>query len=352
MNENAIVLIPAYNPDEKLVGLVDALRKAFKTIVVVNDGSTKGVENFSKVAALGATLLAHEKNRGKGAALKTGIAHISSTRSANTNYVVVTADSDGQHTPSDIAKVAEAALTHPDGLTLGVRAFSGKVPFRSRFGNWWTRQFFFLMTHLRVQDTQTGLRGIPSCLLERMLAIEGERYEYEMRMLADAKRHAAPPLQVPIETVYIAQNASSHFNPLKDSIRIYGALLHFCASSVGCFLLDNAIFTAIVFAAAKHTGLKRATYTALAICAARTFSATANYFYNRYFVFHSQSSKCVSFAKYWVLVVVILALGWGCTAVLSRIFDAFGWTITFIKIAVETALFFLSYNVQKKWIFK
>ncbi len=348
----ATVLIPAYNPDEKLTRLLDELLPLFKDIVVVNDGSTVGREVFDGVRARGIPVLVHEANRGKGAALKTGFKWIMENRPDA--EVVVTADADGQHRPEDIARVAEAALAHPGGLTLGVRAFTGKVPLRSRFGNWWTRQVFFLMTGLRVRDTQTGLRGIPAALLPRMLELEGDRYEYEMRMLADAKRHDEPPVQVPIETVYIAENASSHFNPLVDSVRIYGALLKFCISSVGCFLLDNALFTVALWVSDALTDWKRATDVFVALVAARAVSATVNYVCNRKLVFKSKVSKRKSFAKYWLLVLFIMSAGYLFTAGIARALDlpAKGFAITAVKIAVETVLFFVSYGAQKRWIFK
>lgn len=349
MNSVAI-LIPAYNPDAKLLALLETLKKRFANILVVNDGSTEGAEIFDGVKRLGIPLAIHETNRGKGAALKTGFKWISENLPGC--QTVITADADGQHKPNDIEAVAEASLSHPQALTLGVRAFSGHVPFRSRFGNWWTRQFFFLMTGLRIRDTQTGLRGIPSALLPRMLKLEGDRYEYEMRMLADAKRHPEPPVQVPIETVYIEENATSHFNPLRDSIRIYGALLKFCISSVASFLIDNAVFTAVLFAAMQMTDWKRATGILAATIAARAVSATANYIFNRKLVFRSNASKRESFAKYWLLVLCIMASGYALTAGISRLFNALGFTITLIKIIIETFLFFVSYNIQRRWIFK
>ncbi|MCR5752176.1 MAG: bifunctional glycosyltransferase family 2/GtrA family protein [Kiritimatiellae bacterium] len=347
--DGVVVLIPAYNPDEKLLDLVERLKGAFGDILVVNDGSSVGRDVFRRVAEKGVPVVVHEVNRGKGAALKTGFRWIA--EHLPKCAAVVTADADGQHRPDDIVRVAEAALVNPESLVLGVRAFTGKVPLRSRFGNWWTRQFFFLFTHMRVADTQTGLRGIPVSLIPRMLEIPGDRYEYEMAMLADARHHAAPPVQIPIETVYSQGNASSHFSPLLDSFRIYGALLHFCASSVGCFLLDNAIFTAVLFAAMRLTDWKRATNTLIAICVARAVSASVNYFYNRRFVFRSAAAKRMSMPRYWLLVLAVMSAGYGCTAGLARILDVNGIAITVLKVVVETALFFLSYQAQRKWVF-
>lgn len=203
--------------------LVQKLNERFERLVIVNDGSTRGLETLAAVEPLVEKVLVHSANRGKGAALKTAFDYLGAVD-------VVTADADGQHKLEDIVKVAEALRTQREGLVLGVRAFDGKVPFRSRFGNWWTRIFFFLLTGLYVRDTQTGLRGIPAELVSRVRALEGERYEYEMVMLADAKRHAAKPVQIPIETIYLNNNAESHFSPFKDTVRIYRALFRYLAS--------------------------------------------------------------------------------------------------------------------------
>ena len=219
--ENIAVLIPAYQPDAKLLGLVEALRAEFTHIVVVDDGSTGCEETFDAVRERVDALLVHPVNRGKGAALKTGFAWI---REHLPGAGVVTADADGQHTPDDIQRIAEATATRKGGIVLGVRTFEGPIPFRSRWGNGWTRILFRLLTGLAIRDTQSGLRGIPPDMLDRMLELRGDRYEYETRMLVDARRHTQPPLQIPIKTVYLEGNRSSHYRPFLDTIRTQKAL--------------------------------------------------------------------------------------------------------------------------------
>ena len=237
MLKNVAILIPAYEPDEKLVELIARLRGDFVHLVIVDDGSVEeGARKvFARLRDDVDVLLVHEVNRGKGAALRTGIAwvrdHLPDV------CAVVTADSDGQHTSKDIIRVAEAAVDHPDGLVLGVREFTGTVPLRSRFGNTWTRVLFWLITGLPVRDTQTGLRAIPRGLFDRMLAIGGDRYEYEIRMLVDARRHAVKPLQLPIETIYIEDNRASHFRPFHDTVITQWAL--FSARFLGLGLPKN-----------------------------------------------------------------------------------------------------------------
>ena len=341
------VLIPAYNPDAKLLELLPKLRERFERIVLVNDGSTQGLEIFAQAAPFVEKILVHEVNRGKGAALRTGFAYL---RDAD----VVTADADGQHTPADIAKVAEGLKTQRQGIVIGVRSFTGKVPFRSRFGNTWTRWIFFLLTRLMIRDTQTGLRGIPAEMIKRMLAIKGDRYEYEMAMLADAKNHEQKPLQIPIETVYIAENATSHFNPLLDTLRIYRSLLQFCLSSVLSFLLDNGVFAAMIaFMSPKATVRRYDILLALAI--ARVISCNFNYLYNRFVVFPRKGRNHRihrSYYGYIGLVVVMMTASYLLTEGASAVLDVQGVAITLVKIVAETVLFAVGYFVQKKFIFK
>lgn len=222
--KDIVIVVPAYEPSDALRGLVRTLAADFPRIVVVDDGSRTADAVFADVArTAGVTLLRHDVNKGKGAALKTAFAHVLAQRPDAS--AVVTVDADGQHVPDDIRRVAAETARRPDRLTLGVRTFAGDIPFRSRFGNAWTRIEFRLLTGVAVQDTQTGLRGIPVAWLPDMLAIAGDRYEYESRMLVYGARAARKPAQIPISTVYLDGNAASHFRPLADTLRTQGALI-------------------------------------------------------------------------------------------------------------------------------
>lgn len=342
-----VVVIPAYDPDDKLVKLVAEL-KGTAPIVVVDDGSMIGKNFFTQIADSVDILLRHDVNRGKGAALKTAFRYVYHHYPDADG--VVTADSDGQHAPKDIARVAQAMRECPDGITLGVRKFSGEVPWRSRFGNSCTRLLFRLMTGMAVADTQTGLRGIPRVLLPRMLEISGDRYEYEMRMLADCKLHGARPVQVEIETIYIEGNRSSHFNPLKDSIRVWGALFHFCFSSVGAFLIDNVLFYMMLFVT-QHISFGLSVDVLISLIVARFFSANFQYFYNRHITFQSEGGMC-SYFKYWCLVGLIAVLSFmGVNGLVRGLGIEHRFGVTLLKIVVETVLFVLSYWFQRAWVF-
>jgi len=218
------ILIPAYKPNQSLGELVKQLREHSpqQVIIVVDDGSgEKYHQVFKDLIDFEVVLLHHQQNQGKGEALKTGfkywLAHYSQTQAG-----VVTADADGQHSPEDIEMIGQALAKQPEHLHLGSRNVSSdKAPWRSRFGNKLTRVIFRLVSKVPLQDTQTGLRGIPSRLIQHLLSCSSKGYEFELEMLLAATALKLPIEQVPIQTIYIDNNQSSHFKPLLDSMKVY-----------------------------------------------------------------------------------------------------------------------------------
>jgi len=336
-----IILIPAYEPDEKLVRLIDALDLALSDvgIVVVDDGSGPAYRDiFRAVEARGCDVLGHIPNRGKGHALKRGFAHIAA------NYPgqdVVCADSDGQHLTKDILRVADAVADAPDTtMVLGARHFTGRVPLRSRFGNTVTRGAFWMATGRHVTDTQTGLRGYPAAMLAWLATVPGERFEYELNLLLQARRAGYQIAELPIDTVYLEGNASSHFRPLVDSVRIYAPLLRFAASSLAGFGLD---FVALL-------GLHALTGNLLAsVVGARLLSATANFALNRRLVFNDGPPRSLvqAAARYGALAGVVLLANYALMWLLTGV----GLPLVVAKIVTETVLFALSYAVQRAVVY-
>ena len=140
--------------------------------------------------------------------------------------------------------MARRLCAEPDKLVLGVRTFGKTVPLRSRLGNHLTRAVMYLITGQRIADTQTGLRGIPHPLMQRLLRVAGTGYEFELEMLIICKHNSQPMVQEKIQTIYIDGNTSSHFNPVLDSLRIYFTLFRFSIVSILTALLDNSVFYA------------------------------------------------------------------------------------------------------------
>ncbi len=333
-----IVVIPAYQPDEKLFGLVEEIRRDTPySVIIVDDGSDAACAAlFARLEPM-ATVLRHESNRGKGAAIKTALAYIQ--ESCADTQGVVTVDADGQHLVPDIVSVCRRLLSRPDALVLGSRRFTGRVPFKSRAGNAITRLVFRLSTGVKVYDTQTGLRAFSMARIPMMLAMQGERYEYEINVLLYATRHRVPIVEVTIETVYIDKNASSHFNPVRDAWRIYKMILLFVASSLGAAALDYVMVLALAAVFAGH-----AQQLLFSVVGARAVSSLANYSINRNLVFNDRSFS--SIVRYYLLTALLLAANYGLMVLVTRVMP-----IAVGKIFVEAALYPLSFYLQRKYVF-
>lgn len=228
MSDMRYALIPAYNPDDKLIEITHEHVKYGFNIVVVDDGSDETCNDiFTEIIAC-ADVLHHRTNRGKGAALRTGLDYIAQKNSglADTNgYVVVTLDADGQHYMNDVLRVTEKSEENRDALVLGARGFDNDVPIKSRLGNDITRHVFFFVTGVKVWDTQTGLRAFSDKHIDFMRQIEGDRYEYEINVLLEYVGKKIKIMEVPIQTIYLDDNKSSHFNAVRDSFLIYARIL-------------------------------------------------------------------------------------------------------------------------------
>lgn len=334
------VLIPAWQPEGHLLRVICPLVEAgFGLIVVVNDGSRKDCEPiFKQVASLPRTVvLQHAVNLGKGRALKTGFNYLLTLRAELTG--VVTADADGQHTPEDIRHVGEVLLRAGDRTVLGVRAFSGDVPLRSRAGNLLTRRVFGFLTGTRITDTQTGLRALPRAVWSQLMSLDGERYEYEMTMLAHLCRSGPRPLEVPIATVYLENNRGSHFNPVWDSVRIYSVLLRFYASSLLAAGLDLGLFT-LCFALTGRVLLSVVT---------GRLSSLVNFWLNRRFVFNSHRPVRESLWRYYGLAVLVGAASYGLIVTLHRYAR---WPVLAAKVSVDVLLSLISFLVQRTFVFR
>ena len=345
-DEKSILIIPAYQPDERLTALVEGIRGISGLhIIVVNDGSHPKCDLvFTTLEEeYGCELLSHMHNMGKGAAIKTAIRHI--LRIYPDCGGCVTADADYQHNPRDILRVADEMISNPDFLTLGVRDFSiGKIPLRSLWGNRLTSRVFELKTGASCPDTQTGLRGIPAKYMDDFLHIPGNRFEYEMNMLLEAARMKVRFFQVPIETIYYEGNTSSHFHPIFDSVRIYTGFLRYGLSSIASAAVDLLLFSLMVrlLFGGSTAGI------ILSTVIARIFSGICNFTINKRWVFASRGNAVPEIAKYLVLFITQMAL----SGIIVALTAPLPLPLPLLKIATDTGLFFLSYYVQKKVVFR
>mgnify|MGYP003290292085 CR=1 FL=1 len=348
------LIIPSYEPDERLLELLEKISKTdIAPVIVINDGSgSEYDEIFNKVREdYGVTLLVHEVNDGKGKALKTAFEYCIKTYENLKGCV--TADSDGQHTPEAIIRIREEFLKNSDALVLGVRDFSGEdIPPKSQFGNNLTRKVFRTLYRKDITDTQTGLRGISKAFMEELLNEPTNRFEFEMKMLIMAVSQKMEIIELPIETIYDSkENHQTHFHPVKDSIKIYsvflGAFFKFIISSLSSSLIDLTLFQ--IFCILLRGGRISLDYVIVSTVCARIISAIYNYLMNYFFVFKSKKSYGKSAFKYVCLAVVQMALS---AVITSGLINLLNVSIELlVKIPVDVILFLISYRVQKKYIY-
>lgn len=341
MNSRVVLLVPAYQPPANLPRLIGemlaAAGPAILRCVVVNDGSGAGCEEtFQQLRAMDRVeVLSHVINRGKGAALKTGFNYILGNDPSVT--AIVTADADGQHRPRDVARIAAEHAAHPDQLILGSRSFHGEVPLRSRIGNRVSRLLFHVLTGMPLQDTQTGLRAWPRSHCVEALRLPFQGYEFEFEALLKASRSAIR--EVEIETVYEPGNPGSHFNPLRDSLRIYFVFLRYSASAVLAAVVDLTVFSLVLWrtgslAWAQTAG--RAAATALAFLVLRNL------------VFRGAAEFWSPLVRFLMLVVISGAVSFALMNVLK---DA-GLPTLAAKLLAEGTFFAANFAVQRALVFR
>ncbi len=356
------IVLPSLDPDRKFEKVVDGLiQEGFRHIVIVDDGSSAERKHFFDEASKkpGCTVLTHEVNRGKGRALKTAFGYVREKLPELRG--VITIDGDGQHLTKDIVACGEKMLENDGAVVLGCRDFSlPGIPPRSVAGNRTTSRFFRLFFGIRLSDTQTGLRAIPARHLKTFCEIEGERFEYETNMLLYMKRLGIPFLEQPIETVYDPDDYSSHYNAVKDSLRITKVMLRFFTTGSGfryalSAILSWAVDNGLYFAGLSFAGARLAAATASAVChvGARVLSSLFNFNMNNFFVFHSGENYWKACGRYYLLCIPQTLISVGLlTALVAKLEIGSPAMATGVKILIETALFIISYFIQKKWVFK
>ena len=350
------VVLPSLDPDEKLIAVVDGLLEyGFTDIILINDGSKQeNLHYFTDLAAQHPEihLLHHEVNKGKGAALKNAFRWFLANRPDG--YGVVTVDGDNQHHPADTRACCEHMLK-TGHTVLGCRDFNqADVPARSSFGNKTTSMIFKIFVGMTISDTQTGLRAIPRGVLEELVEVYGDRFEYETNMLLAFKTKGIVFDEVKIRTVYIEENKSSHFRVIHDSWRIYKLILaHFfryTLSSLASAVVDTGAYS-LLSALLPFSGFA---LTAAAGVIARVISSLLNFFMNQRLVFKTNVDTKKAMLRYYMLALPQMAaqvlLTQGVYALLG-IPDSANGLRTVIYAVVMTVLYFMSYMIQQRWVF-
>ena len=352
------VVLPSLDPDEKLIAVIDGLLEyGFSDIILVNDGSRQeNLHYFTDLAAQHPEihLLHHEVNKGKGAALKNAFRWFLHNRPDG--YGVVTVDGDNQHHPEDTRACCEHML-ETGHTVLGCRDFTlDHVPARSRFGNQTTSAIFQIFVGMTISDTQTGLRAIPRDVLEELVDVYGDRFEYETNMLLAFKTKGIDFDEVKIRTVYIEENKSSHFRVIHDSWRIYKLILaHFFRyplSSLTRAVVDTGAYSLLTVM--LQGVLSGFALTAAAGITARVISSLLNFFMNQKLVFKTNVDTKKAMLRYYCLALPQMAAQVLLTQGVYALFgipDSANVLRTVLYAVVMTVLYFLSYMIQQRWVF-
>jgi len=345
------VVLPSLDPDEKFGIVVDGLiENGFEKIVIVDDGSCAEKQSWVEQAETypQCTVLHHGVNKGKGRALKTAFGYV--LENLPEVEGVITIDGDGQHLVHDIIACGDLMLENPDKVVLGCRDFNQPgIPARSVAGNKTTSRLFRLCYGIKLSDTQTGLRAIPAAYLERFCAIDGERFEYETNMLLNMKRMGIGFIEQPIDTVYEDDNVRSHYNPVKDSLRIFKIMIKFMLSSLGSTFIDLGVFYLVLRFFGGSLG-RSAELVATVI--ARACSSFANFNANNRMVFDNKGHYKRAMFRYYCLCIPQMFVSALLVTVINGLFSNTAPIIaTLIKFCVDTCLFFISYQIQREWVF-
>lgn len=342
ISENIAILIPALNPNHKLIELIKKLSQiGLVNVVVIDDGSANSSQVvFDDAQRYGATVYHHKNNQGKGAALKTGIEYIKEKKPHVIG--IVTADADGQHAPNDILKVTKA-LTTVNTIVLGTRDLSRReVPLTSKIGNLFSAIYYRLKTGKFLKDTQTGLRGIPAKYFDFALNVAGDRYDYEMRFLEQMNEKNIDYRTVDIETIYEADRVT-HFNALLDSFVIYKTFIKYIASSLLSAVVDITSFMLFV-------NVGSSVFSATVI--ARVISGIFNFSLNKIWVFDKKDSHNIrnESLKYLALFLVQMFFSGVLTDAINNSLR-FDNSLLISKMLADSFLFITNFTVQHFWIF-
>ncbi len=345
------IILPSLNPDDKFIKVLEGIvESGFQHIVVVDDGSDADRQTyFERAAALPqCVVLHHEVNKGKGRALKDAFMYVDEHMPEVQG--VITIDGDGQHLTKDIIACGDLMLKEKDKVVLGCRDFDQPgVPPKSLAGNKTTSRMFRICYGIKLSDTQTGLRAIPRKYLKSFSNIEGERFEYETNMLLQMKRMGIEFVEQPIETVYEDENAGTHFDPVKDTWRIFKIMFKFLLSSAGSTLIDLGIFYLVMRIFGGCFG-KFAELGSTVI--ARICSSFANFNANNSIVFANKSNYKRAMFRYYCLCIPQMFVSAGLVTFFNNLCQNSAAIIaTLIKFAVDTCLFFISYHIQREWVF-
>ncbi len=356
MAYNAVIVIPAYNPPASFAEYIPELTKAgFHNIIVVNDGSrTDKLPVFLKVGRTEATVLTHEENRGIGAALKTAMNYYQEHFRGETDGII-TLNSDRLTPVEDVIKVAESLHNEQEmgsyAIVVGSRDLDSHLVTDWDYRmNLVMKLSYHMLMGVRLADPLSGIFGIPDLRVQHCIDVPSEGYSYETAMLMSFEKIGF--LQVPIGYSVYEKGYEKVRRP-KDTfgiiLTIIGKFILYSITSLIASVVDIimfSIFTGITFRGSVFAILYGT------ICA-RLISASVNYLLTKHFVFHFKSDKAQKSAKSAGEFMALSAAQCLVSALVVSLLNALlGGSAVGLKVLTDMVLFFVSYKIQHKYIFK
>ena len=337
------VVVPAYNPGEIILEVIDKVRRRADSVVIVDDGCDAENRAYLRRCSChrNVSLRRHVRNCGKGFALMTGIGHCLDRM--NACDFILTMDSDGQHAPEDISKFRDLLVERPNvELALGERLDRRAMPVKSRIGNSVVTALFRLQMGTAIRDTQTGMRLLSQPFAQRVYAeVRPGRYETEMDMLILAVHSLARIDTVEIRTIYLDGNVATNFRALADSRRVLARLVRYTLVSIASFLIDYLIFVLLSYVA----GIPYL----VANGAARVVSAIANFTGHKAFSFRSADRTVPKAVRYVLAVAFSLSMA---SVLLYAAVEYLTLGSLVAKPVVDVLVFFINFAVLSRFVFR
>lgn len=340
---NYAVIVTLYRENRTAIKLCNELYElGADNIVVVNDGCKLSHGFLTELTSMGCHIVNLQPNIGKGASIREGIRYAHDKLYNIKGYVTI--DSDGQHNAEDAMKIMRAMELRPECLILGKRDLKkSKAPFITKLGNKISSVYFKVITGVRCKDTQTGLRGIPSSLYELAMDTKGNRFDFEMNFLTRCADRKVPFYNLNIIANY-DDNENSNFRLVRDTYLIYKTPLKFATASVGCTIIDLALFTVFTYLLPSTLMWN----VALATLLSRIISGLINFLINRKMIFKNDANARRQLVRYIVLFCCIMCASTVIVSLLSHI----PIPVTLTKAVIDMLLWTVNYTVQRKWVFK
>lgn len=197
MGNSIFVVIPAYNEEKTIGGVIRCLKKeGYRNIIVVDDGSSDNTCNAAKKEKV--FVYKHGINRGLGGALGTGL-RAALEKNAD---IIVTFDADGQHNPKEIKKLVQPIIDDKADFVVGSRLLNPEgMPLIRRIGNWGLNVITLILFGVWTTDSQSGFRAMSREAAES-IEIKTNRMEVSSELLAEIKKNNLRLVEVPVKAIY------------------------------------------------------------------------------------------------------------------------------------------------------